>query len=159
MHHHGYSWLGEKKAFDNEGVRRPAPEHAPPSGGDEGLRERHRAAVADFPLTPVPPIQTAHWLVKPAALVRGTWAEPGEAGRWLGTELTAYAARFASPAERADEWLELLVRGAVGRLAWGGDVSLGHYLVGTAFHSVALVTCSPNRADPGLRCPVGTGER
>ncbi|MFD3645865.1 hypothetical protein ACFWVT_00880 [Streptomyces cyaneofuscatus] len=42
---------------------------------------------------------------------------------------------------------------AVERLAWGGDVSLGHYLRGTVLHSVALVTCSPNRSAPDLPCP------
>lgn len=48
-----------------------------------------------------------------------------------------------------------MVTAAVERLAWDGDVSLGHYLNGTLFHSVALVTCCPNRSGPELRCPLG----
>ncbi|WP_188266489.1 MULTISPECIES: hypothetical protein [unclassified Streptomyces] len=46
---------------------------------------------------------------------------------------------------------------AVERLAWGGDVSLGHYLEGTAFHSLALATCSPNHTTPDLPCPARQG--
>ncbi|MER6719284.1 MULTISPECIES: hypothetical protein [Streptomyces] len=155
MHHHGYAWVGEKKVFDNESIRRPPLEHAPPVGAEEALRERYRNAVADFPATGVPPVQTAHWLMKPASMVRGTWEEPKEAGEWLGLQLAEFAPRFAGEADREVTRLVLLVKAAVERLAWGGDVSLGHYLKGTVFHSVALVTCSPNRSGPDLVCPVG----
>lgn len=55
--------------------------------------------------------------------------------------------------------LVLLVKSAVERLTWGGDVSLGHYLKGTLFHSVALVSCSPNRSSPELSCPLGLWHR
>ncbi|MBT2456591.1 hypothetical protein [Streptomyces sp. ISL-86] len=154
MHHHGYAWVGEKKTFDNEGIRRPPPEPGAPPGAEEALRERYRNAVTDFPATGVPPIQTAHWLMKPASTVRGTWEEPKEAGEWLGLQLAEFAPRFASESDREAIRLILLVKAAVERLTWGGDVSLGHYLKGTVFHSVALVTCSPNRADTDLPCPV-----
>ncbi|RMI38798.1 hypothetical protein [Streptomyces triticirhizae] len=154
MHHHGYLWLGEKRTFDRESVRRPAPQ-APGAGGDEEVRERHREAVAAFPMSEVPPLQTSHWLLKPPALVRGTWAQPRDAGRWLGERLAEVAPRFAGEADRSAGRLARLVDAAVERLARGGDVSLGHYLRGTLFHSVALVTCSPNRAAPGLPCPTG----
>lgn len=36
---------------------------------------------------------------------------------------------------------------------WGGDVSLGFYLERPAYLSLAVVTCSPNRAKPELACP------
>lgn len=81
--------------FDNESIRRPPLEHAPPVGAEEALRERYRNAVADFPATGVPPVQTAHWLMKPASMVRGTWEEPKEAGEWLGLQLAEFAPRFA----------------------------------------------------------------
>ncbi|MFI2212701.1 hypothetical protein [Streptomyces sp. NPDC020141] len=154
MHYHGYAWVGEKKTFDDESVRRPPPEHAPPEGIDAALRERYRNAVADFPATGVPPMRTAHWLMKPAAMVRGTWEEPKEAGEWLGLRLAEFAPRFASEADREAARPALLVGAAVERLTWGGDVSLGHYLNGTVFHAVALVTCSPNRSGPELVCPL-----
>jgi hypothetical protein len=93
--------------------------------------------------------------MKPPSMVRGTWDEPKEAGEWLGRLLTELAPRFASEQDRNVARLALLVTSAVERLAWGGDVSLGHYLTGTVFHSAALVTCSPNGADSGIPCPAG----
>ncbi|WP_406185798.1 hypothetical protein [Streptomyces sp. NBC_01006] len=153
MHHHGYAWLGEKKEFDKEGVRRP-PGEPPTAGSPQEVIDRYRQAVAEFPVTGIPPIQTAHWLMKPPSTIRGTWEEPKEAGEWLGLQLAEFAPRFATEAERDVTRLVVLARAAVERLTWGGDVSLGHYLSGTVFHSVALVTCSPNRAEPGLSCPL-----
>ena len=35
------------------------------------------------------------------------------------------------------------------------NLSLGYYLERPVFLSLALVTCSPNRAAPDLRCPAG----
>ncbi|WP_066944878.1 hypothetical protein [Streptomyces lushanensis] len=152
MHHHGYAWVGEKKTFDMESVRRP-PGQGPAATSEQEVHDRYREAVAVFPTTDLPPIQTAHWLMKPPSLIRGTWEEPKEAGEWLGLQLTEFAPRFASEQDREVTRLVFLVRSAVERLAWGGDVSRGHYLKGTVFYSVALVTCSPNRADPELPCP------
>ncbi|MFF3557766.1 hypothetical protein ACWD4V_04170 [Streptomyces tsukubensis] len=159
MHHHGYSWTGEKRAFDDEAVRRPPyPDPPPPAApGDavaQRLSERYREVVAEFAITGVPPMETAYWLVKPAALVRGTWEEPKEAGAWLAEQLAEAAPRFAVRAEYDPVRAERLVRDAVERLGWGGDVSLGHFLRGPLFHSLALVTCSPNRARPELGCPL-----
>ncbi|MFF5130168.1 hypothetical protein ACFY41_24925 [Streptomyces syringium] len=159
MHIHGYAWLGEKKAFDKEALRRP-PHPDPPMPALPGdvagqrLVERYREVVAEFDVTDLPPFLTAHWLMKPASMVKGTWEEPKEAGEWLGLQLAEFAPRFASEGEREVTRLVLLVNAAVERLTWGGDVSLGHYLKGTVFHSVALVICSPNRTSPDLLCPV-----
>ncbi|MFE2039993.1 hypothetical protein ACFXAZ_03510 [Streptomyces sp. NPDC059477] len=155
MHHHGYAWLGEKRAFDKESVRRP-PGQAPTGSSDQEVRDRYREAVSLFRTSDLPPIQTAHWLLKPPSAIRGTWEEPKEAGEWLALRLAGLAPRFASEENRAATRLALLAKAAVERLTWGGDVSLGHYLTGTVFHSIALVTCSPNRADPGLPCPTCT---
>ncbi|MEU9332439.1 hypothetical protein AB0D49_04630 [Streptomyces sp. NPDC048290] len=152
MHHHGYAWVGDKKTFDRESLRRP-PGPAPADSSDHELRDRYREAVASFPTSGIPPLQTAHWLMKQPSVLRGTWTEPKEAGEWLGLQLAELAPRFACSAERDTHRLVLLVTYAVARLAWGGDVSLGHYLKGTHFHSIALVTCSPNRATTELACP------
>ncbi|WP_327361141.1 hypothetical protein [Streptomyces sp. NBC_01296] len=153
MHHHGYAWLGEKQDFDKEGVRRP-PGGPPTVGSPQEVIDRYRQAVAEFPVSGMPPIQTAHWLMKPPSTIRGTWEEPKEAGEWLSLQLAEFAPRCAAEAERDVTRLVVLVGAAVERLTWGGDVSLGHYLSGTVFHSVAVVTCSPNRAEPGLLCPL-----
>ncbi|WP_263170969.1 hypothetical protein [Streptomyces sp. SCSIO ZS0520] len=152
QHHHGYAWLGEKREFDRESIRRP-PGQAPSATSERDIHERYREAVAVFPASEVPPIQTAHWLMKPPSVIRGTWEDPAEAGEWLGRRLTEFAPRFASGQDREAIRLVLLVQAAVERLRWGGDVSLGHYLRGAVFHSVAVVTCSPNRAAPELPCP------
>jgi hypothetical protein len=151
-HIHGYAWLGEKATFDKESLRRP-PASPPTAGSPSDVIERYRSAVAEYPTADVPPLQTAHWLMKPASMIRGTWQEPEEAGEWLGLQLAEFAPRFAAEGEREATRLVLLVKAAVESLAHGGDVSLGHYLKGTVFHSVALVTCSPNRTSPGLPCP------
>ncbi|MER6911872.1 hypothetical protein ABT354_09385 [Streptomyces sp. NPDC000594] len=156
MHHHGYAWVGEKKTFDRESIRRP-PGREPTASSERDVLDRYREAVAEFPVSGVPPIQTAHWLMKPPSAICGTWAEPKEAGVWLGLRLAEVAPRFASVEERDAARLGLLSEAAVERLMWGGDVSLGHYLRGTLFHSIALVTCSPNRAEPGLPCPAANG--
>ncbi|MEV6777581.1 hypothetical protein [Streptomyces syringium] len=152
MHHHGYAWLGEKKTFDKESLRRP-PGQAPTATSTQDVLDRYRDAVSEFPTSTVPPLQTAHWLMKPASMVRGTWEEPNKAGDWLGLQLAEFAPRFTTVAEREVTRLAVLVKASVERLMWGGDVSLGHYLTGTVFHSVALVTCSPNRVSPDLPCP------
>lgn len=154
MHHHGYAWVGEKKIFDRESIRRPTGE-APVASSEQEVFDRYREAVAVFPTSAVPPIQTAHWLMKPRSLIRGTWAEPKEAGEWLGLQLAEFSHRFPSRNDRDASRLGMVVRSAVERLAWGGDVSLGHYLTGTLFHSVAVVTCCPNRSTPDAPCPVG----
>lgn len=155
MHHHGYAWLGEKAAFDKEGLRRP-PGEPPTATSPQEVIDRYRLAVAEFPVSGMPPTQTAHWLMKPPSMVRGTWTEPKEAGEWLGLHLAEFAPRFASSQDTEATRLVLLVKSAVERLAWGGDVSLGHYLSGKVFHSVAVVTCSPNHLEPGLPCPFST---
>ncbi|MFE7131190.1 hypothetical protein ACFVIM_10055 [Streptomyces sp. NPDC057638] len=152
MHIHGYAWLGEKADFDQDSLRRP-PGPAPTPSSPPEVAERHRRATTEFPVTEIPPIQTAHWLLKPPPLVRGTWYEPKEAGEWLAQRLAEFAPRFSTAAEHETARHDRLVRAAVERLATGRDVSLGHYLRGTLFHSLALVTCSPNGTHPHIRCP------
>lgn len=126
-------WIGEKAVFDQEGDRRP-----------EG-REFGRSEVT--------PMQTAHWLLKPAGLIRGTWEEPKEAAAWLKEQLDAYAPRFHSPQDRDPMRLAAHTSMVADRLMYGGDVSRGYYLNRPLFLSLALVTCSPNRAAPHLVCP------
>ncbi|WP_078970771.1 hypothetical protein [Streptomyces chattanoogensis] len=162
MHHHAYLWTGPKQRFDDEGLRRPPHSEPPPVAGSEDgerhrLHERYREVVTEFPRTNLPPIETAHWLMKPRSSVLGTWGEAQEAAVWLGEQLTEYAPRFDSAAHRDTTRLNTLVRSATERLGWGGDVSLGFYLERPAFLSLALVTCSPNRSAPGLRHPAGQG--
>ncbi|MFG1987451.1 hypothetical protein ACGFN0_25315 [Streptomyces albidoflavus] len=154
MHHHGYLWAGPKERFDQEALRRPPHPEPPPAGGRPELIQRYREVAAEFPAGDLPPLETAYWLVKPPSLVRGTWGEAKEAASWLGERLAAYAPRFASAGERDVTRLARLVDAAAGQLHSGTDVSYGFYLERPTFLSLAVVTCSPNRAGPALGCPV-----
>ncbi|MET7742870.1 hypothetical protein [Streptomyces sp. NPDC005385] len=156
MHHHGYLWTGPKDAFDQEALRRPPHPDPPPPGSGPELIQRYREVASQFPRTDLPPTETAYWLVKPRSLVRGTWADPGGAAEWLSSQLALYTARFASSSQQAPERLAALAVSAVGQLAAGGDLSLGFYLERPSYLSLAVVSCSPNRAVPGLPCPLGS---
>ncbi|MFD9906768.1 hypothetical protein [Streptomyces sp. NPDC059063] len=147
--------MGPKQRFDVEALRRPAHPDPPPPGSRPELIQRHRAVAAEFPAVDLPPLETAYWLIKPGAMVRGTWQEPQGAAAWLGEQLVAHAPRFASAADRDGSRIAALVDSAAERLSRGGDVSHGFYLERPAFLSLALVCCSPNRALPGLACPLG----
>ncbi|MEV0640185.1 hypothetical protein AB0I77_35680 [Streptomyces sp. NPDC050619] len=153
QHHHGYLWTGPKQRFDQEALRRPPHPEPPPPGSRPELIQRYREVVAEFPTSDLPPLETAFWLMKPDSVIRGTWEEPKEAAAWLGERLAEYAPRFSSEAERDTAKPALLVHSAAERLEWGGDVSLGFYLDRPSYLSLALVTCSPNRAAPDLPCP------
>ncbi|MEU1814003.1 hypothetical protein ABZ543_02275 [Streptomyces roseifaciens] len=159
MHVHGYLWTGEKTTFDKESVRRPTPSSAPTATSPDEVQQRYREAAAEWKTTGVPPIETAYWLLKPARLIRGTWAEPKEAADWLGQQLAEHAPRFASEHDRDTTRMVVLVASAAERLTQGGDVSLGFYLRGALFLSVALVRCAPNRTEPELRCPLARSAR
>ena len=154
MHHHGYLWAGPKERFDNEALRRPPHPEPPPAGGKPEAVQRYREVEAGFPTADLPPLETAYWLVKPRALVRGTWHEAKEAAAWLAEALAEYAFRFAAAADGDVARLASLVNSAAARLHSGADVSLGYYLERPSYLSLAVVTCSPNRSKPELPCPV-----
>ncbi|WP_189948941.1 hypothetical protein [Streptomyces alanosinicus] len=157
MHHHGYLWVGAKERFDQEALRRPPHPEPPPAGCKPELIQRYREVAAEFPVVDLPPLETAYWLVKPRSLVRGTWAEAKDAAAWVGARVAEYAPRFASEWERDFAKLTVLVNSAAGKLTSGDDVALGFYLERPSYLSLAIVTCSPNRARPELMCPVEQG--
>jgi hypothetical protein len=153
VHHHAYLWTGPKARFDDEALRRPPHPDPPPAGSRPELIERYRQVAAEFPTSDLPPLETAYWLVKPRSLVRGTWDGAKEAAAWLGERLAEYAPRFASESDRDTARLARLVDAAAERLRSGADVSYGCYLERPSYLSLAVVTCSPNRAMPELACP------
>lgn len=116
--------------------------------------QRYREVAAEFPVTDLPPLETAYWLVKPRSLIHGTWVEAKEAAVWLGDRLAEHAPRFAFARDRNADNLARLVNSAAERLDWSADVSLGFYLERPSYLSLAVVTCSPNRSRPELVCPV-----
>ncbi len=155
MHFHAYLWSGDKALFDKESVRRPPPSAEPTATSPAEVAARYREAVAEWKTTDVPPIETALWLVKPARMVRSTWKHPKEAANWLRERLAEHAPRFSSEQDKDPVRLAVLVTSAAEQLGRGGDVSHGFYLGQPIFLSLALVTCSPNRAEPELSCPLG----
>ncbi|WP_217208735.1 hypothetical protein [Streptomyces sp. AC550_RSS872] len=155
MHHHGYPWTGPKDRFDNEALRRSPHPEPPPAGSRPELIQRYREVAAEFSAVDLPPLTTAYWLVKPRALIRGTWDEAKEAAAWLGERLAEYAPRFADEHDRDTSRLSRRVDSAALRFATGTDVSYGFYLERPTYLSLAVVTCSPNRSMPALSCPLG----
>jgi hypothetical protein len=155
VHHHGYLWTGPKERFDQEALRRPPHPQPPPAGSRPELIERYREVAAGFPVSDLPPLETAYWLVKPRSAVRGTWQESKEAASWLGERLAEYPPRFAAEGDRDSTRLTRLVNAADGRLRSGADVAYGFYLERSSYLSLAVVTCSPNRVNAALGCPVG----
>jgi hypothetical protein len=87
-------------------------------------------------------------------LVRGTWDEAKDAATWLGERLAEFAPRFGSEVRRDAAQLDRHVTCAAERLRSGADVTLGFYLERPSYLSLSLVTCSPNRDQPGLQCPL-----
>ncbi|MEU1478432.1 hypothetical protein ACFYZ8_32235 [Streptomyces sp. NPDC001668] len=154
MHHHGYLWIGPKERFDQEALRRPAYPEPPPAGSRPELIQRYREIAAEFPTSDLPPLETAHWLVKPRPLVRGTWQEAKEAASWLADQLAQHTHRFASAYDRDTYRLTALADSAAVRLDTGADLSYGFYLERPHYLHVAIVTCSPNRFAPELTCPL-----
>ncbi|MFI2200661.1 hypothetical protein ACH47Z_07745 [Streptomyces sp. NPDC020192] len=158
MHHHGYLWVGAKERFDQEALRRPPYPEPPPAGCKPELIQRYREVASEFPTVDLPPLETAYWLVKPPSLVRGTWDEAKDGAAWVGARVAEYAPRFASEWERDFIDLVALVNSTAETLGSGGDVTLGFYLERPSYLSLAVVTCSPNRARPELACPLERGE-
>ncbi|MFI6525659.1 hypothetical protein [Streptomyces uncialis] len=152
-HHHGYLWTGPKSRFDDEALRRPPYPEPPPHGSRPELVQRYREVSAEFATSDLPPIETAHWLLKPAALIRGTWDGPEEAAEWIARQLTAHAPRFDSTAERDPARIAARAASAAALLAAGGDISLGHYLQRPVFLSLAVLSCGRGPAP----CPRTAG--
>ncbi|WP_267133672.1 hypothetical protein [Streptomyces sp. WAC 00631] len=155
MHFHGYLWVGEKAEFDKESRRRLPVEPWPGADPDTSAQRAalHRTLTEEFLRSPLPPIEVALWLLKPAHLVAGSWDGAESAAAWLGARLEEYAPRREPLLDGRTAHLRGLVGRLTGTLLRGGDVSLGYYLGPPAFLSLAVVACSPNRAAPGLPCP------
>ncbi|MFJ3800211.1 hypothetical protein ACIPSJ_28520 [Streptomyces sp. NPDC090088] len=158
MHHHGYLWTGPKDRFDQEALRRPPHPEEPSPGSRPELIQRYREVAGEFLTSDLPPLETAYWLIKPRSLVRGTWEEAKVAASWLGERLAEYAPRFASDRGRDPTRLARQVNAAAEQLQSGADVSYGFYLERPSYLSLAVVTCSPNRANAELACPVAEPE-
>lgn len=131
-HHHGYTWLGSGFELHRDGPR----------------RDVHPA----FGSSPVPPLEVAQWLLKPASFVRGSWTDPQEVAEWFGAQARGHAEAFAAGHDR--EVLDDRIAAVAARVAGGEDVVGGWWLTGQRFLAVCLVGCSPHRVRPSYACPV-----
>jgi hypothetical protein len=101
----------------------------------------------------VPPLETAHWLLKPAGFIEATLKDSGEAADWFGERMGAQASAFASPYDRDADVMARRVAAAGEAVAGGQDHVGGWYLTGQRFLSICLVACSPHTFRPAYACP------
>ncbi|MEU9792458.1 hypothetical protein AB0E27_17855 [Streptomyces sparsogenes] len=132
-HHHGYMWLGSGFELAKDGPRRPS--------------------HPEFVSSKVVPLERAHWLLKPAAFIQGTWSSPRDAAGWFADVVRGHASWFASEREREASTLADRYARVAEDVARGEDAVGGWYLTGARFLSVSLIACSSHRFRPELRCP------
>ncbi|GAA4909161.1 hypothetical protein ACFPM3_12065 [Streptomyces coeruleoprunus] len=132
MHHHGYLWLGTGLHQVKDGIR--------------------RAGHPDFATSPVPPLELAHWLLKPPAFVRGTWHDPKEAAAWFGEQVRPHTEAFVCRHDH--EALGDRIAQAADSAAGGEDVSGGWWLTRQRYLGVYLIACTPHRFRPDYPCPL-----
>ncbi|MGK5533203.1 hypothetical protein [Streptomyces sp. URMC 129] len=133
-HFHAYRWHGERRTFDREADRRPT--------------------SPTFAANACTPMTISHWLLRPAGAIAHTFRTPEEAADWFGREMRRAAPDFAAGHEREPERLDAKAAYIEQTLAWGGDTHAGWHLRGTAFLTLDIIGCTPNRTDPDLPCPL-----
>ncbi|GAA5068618.1 hypothetical protein HNP84_008412 [Thermocatellispora tengchongensis] len=130
MHWHAYTWTGP--------------------GADRGREAERRPDSPEFATSPLPPMRTGDWLVKPASRIAGTFTDLQRATVWLAEQYKMAEGLFLHPdriglAERLEHAADMLARGV--------DVQWGEWLQGGRFVTVGVVCC-PNR-HVTHRCPTG----
>ncbi len=140
-HWHGYAWLGPAVEMDLEAPRRP------------GLAPIEPGNAAVFAASEVPPLELAHWLLRPPQQVKATFTDPDAAADWLRDQVLPHLAAMASPREADPVRLERVRARAARTLRAGGSEAFGHYLTGARFLSVSAIACGPNPFRPELPCP------
>ncbi|MFF4775395.1 hypothetical protein ACFY05_21305 [Microtetraspora fusca] len=138
MHLHCYSWTGAGEDRELEGERRPPP---PPADADV------------FLASPLPPMRTCDWLLKPAQRIDASPATVREAVEWLADRYRAAEPSFLRPEDEARIGLAVRLAFAEQDLGSGVDVQWGIWLTAGRFFTCAVICCSPNRhAD--YPCPI-----
>ncbi|TDC75476.1 hypothetical protein E1283_12400, partial [Streptomyces hainanensis] len=103
-------------------------------------------------------MRISDWLLRPAGAVDATFREVGDAVAWFEERVAVAAPGFASVEEREPARLAAKVVHVEGVLRRGGDAHAAWYVQATGYLTLDLVACSPNRGNPGLRCPVHPGD-
>ncbi|GAA0952570.1 hypothetical protein [Nonomuraea longicatena] len=125
MHWHAYSWFGDGTELARESERRPA--------------------SPDFPISPLPPMRTGDWLLKPGWRIAATFDDTREAVAWMADQY----APLRPPTDVIP--LETRTTDAHDLLPRGVDVQWGEWLGGDRFLTVGVICC-PNR-HVGHPCP------
>ncbi|GII76657.1 hypothetical protein Sru01_16390 [Sphaerisporangium rufum] len=135
MHLHCYTWTGPGAERAREGERRPL----------------HPGFMA----SPLPPMRTCDWLLKPRTRIAASPATVPDALTWLAARYRAAEPSFLHPGGEARVGLDFRLELAEQHLADGVDVQWGIWLRGGNFTTPAVICCSPNRhADHP--CPSGS---
>lgn len=135
MHFHCYTWTGNGDDRRNESERRPQ-------------------LAALFQNSPLPPMRTCDWLLKPARHIADSPRDVDSALLWLRRMYLAAEVSFLRPADEARIALDSRLEHAHEALAGGVDVQWGIWLTGGRFMTCGVICCSPNRhADHA--CPQG----
>jgi hypothetical protein len=137
MHLHCYVWTGMGEDLRDEADRR-----VPPPPGDP----------ASFISSPLPPMRTCDWLLKPARRIDATHTTVDGALAWLAERYEAARPSFLHPDAEAAIGLGLRLDLAREALEGGVDVQWGFWLTGGRFTTCGVVCCSPNR-HARHRCP------
>ncbi|GAA0942223.1 hypothetical protein [Nonomuraea longicatena] len=118
MHWHAYTWNGNGQDLARESERRPT--------------------SPDFPTSPLPPMRTGDWLLKPLQIIAETFNDEAQAVAWM--EQTYIPHRTAS--DKIPLEARALLAGDL--LPRGVDVQWGVWLTGGRFLTVGVICC-PNR--------------
>ncbi|MGW4637637.1 hypothetical protein ACWEN6_03870 [Sphaerisporangium sp. NPDC004334] len=137
MHFHCYSWTGIGDDQRREGERRPP---LPP--GD----------LAAFRASPLPPMRTCDWLLKPASMIDASPETVAEALTWLAERYRAAEPSFLHPAGEAHIGLDTRLANAEESLTGGVDVQWGIWLTAGRFLTLNITCCTPNR-HASYACP------
>ncbi|EFL13873.1 hypothetical protein [Streptomyces sp. C] len=158
-HFHGYGpWIGSSKRYAQEHNRRPVHEIVPDRELDPKLYARYTDAKNEFQNGDLPPMTTAHWLLKTRSFHRSDqmWTDPEEAVIWLKG---IYAENPPGEVGGKPGYLDLESKITHARecLGLGQDVSWVYYFAGAERMVSYSVVCCPNHSHPELACPLPLG--
>ncbi|MFC7386623.1 hypothetical protein [Sphaerisporangium rhizosphaerae] len=126
MHHfHCYSWTGQGDDQRREGERRPT---SPAWSG-----------------SPLPPMRTCDWLLKPLTRAAASPQRVEHALSWLAERYQEVVPTFLYPDCEAEVGLDFRLTIARESLVGGVDVQWGFWLQAGRFATAGVVCCSPNR--------------
>lgn len=133
MHHHwhGYLWIGNGADREREAERRPT--------------------SPDFETSPLPPMRTGDWLLKPAHRIAETFYDLDSAMKWMAVQ---YEMVESSLLETNPVPLEVRLENARLLLPEQIDVQWGEWLTQGRFITVGVICC-PNIHVPHP-CPLGS---